>query len=629
MPDSKDAGPALTRREFVSASGLALGAVALPQIAETAHAAVGLAADTGPAMNPDYPPGLLGLRGNHDGSQVFPHMLRDGGFDQAALPQRDTKEHYDLIVVGAGVSGLSAAYFYRKTYGAGSRILILDNHDDFGGHAKRNEFHVGDRTLLSYGGGQAIDNPSTYRPAAMALFTELGVNMRRLARNYDRSAYRKLGAACFFDRETFGTDSLVAGMGTRPWAAFLDQAPLSDRTKQDIIRLYGTKRDYLPHLSRPEKVKLLRRISYATYLTEHCAVDSATLKFFQTYSHDLFGVGIDSVSAFACYENPDDYESFTYPALDGLGLEALDRDDYVYMFPDGNASIARLLVRSLIPDAVPASASSEIVKSLARYDKLDVANGKVRLRLKSPAVRVEHLGKDPGSGVAVSYVQNGTLSRVTSRHCVLACYNGMIPYLCPTLPEEQKQALHYGPKVPFLYSHVALRNWRAFAKLGVRHIVAPGAYHSYTALAFPVNSDGYQCSNDPDQPVVLFMMRAPCAAGLPRKDQHRAGRAELLGTTYGTIEQRIRDQLTRMLGAAGFDADRDIAGITVNRWAHGYTYEYDTLTDPDWPEGRAPHEIGRKIFGSIAIANADSAASAYMDAAIDMAHRAVGELPRS
>jgi spermidine dehydrogenase len=126
---------------------------------------------------------------------------------------------------------------------------------------------------------------------------------------------------------------------------------------------------------------------------------------------------------------------------------------------------------------------------------------------------------------------------------------------------------------------------------------------------------------------VLFMMRALCSPGLPRKDQHRAGRAELLGTSYATMEHQVRDQLTRMLGHAGFDADRDIAAMTVNRWAHGYAYEYDSLTDPEWPPGQAPHEIGRKPFGSITVANSDAAASAYMDAAIDMAHRAISELP--
>jgi spermidine dehydrogenase len=336
-------------------------------------------------------------------------------------------------------------------------------------------------------------------------------------------------------------------------------------------------------------------------------------------------VGIDSVSAFACRDNPDDYDSFTYAGLDNLGLEPVDKEAYVYMFPDGNASIARRLVRSLIPAAIPAASNEAVVATLVRYDQFDVESHAVRLRLKSPAVGVQR-ESSPGDGVVVDYVRDGVINRVTARHSVLACYNGMIPYLCPALPEPQKQALHYGPKVPFLYTHVALRNWRAFAQLRTRHIVSPGAYHSYTALAFPVNSEGYRCTQNPDEPMVLFMMRAFCSPGLPRKEQHRAGRVELLGTPFDKIEHNVRDQLARMLAGTEFDGDRDIAAITVNRWAHGYTYEYDTLTDPEWPKGQAPHEIGRQTFGPVAIANADAAGAAYTDAAIDSAHRAVGEL---
>ncbi|HVW71394.1 MAG TPA: FAD/NAD(P)-binding protein [Steroidobacteraceae bacterium] len=576
-----------------------------------------------------YPPGLVGLRGNHEGSQTYPHLVRDGALDRGALTRRETGEQYDLVVVGAGISGLSSAYFYRKKFGPDARILIVDNHDDFGGHAKRNEFHVDGRTLLSYGGTQAIDSPSTYRPVAMALLRELGIEMRRLAGRYDRAAYRGLGTACFFDKETFGTDRVVTGMGTRPWADFLRDSPLSDRAKADIVRLYAEKRDYLGHLSPHDKRKRLREINYATYLVEHCKVDPATVKFFQTYSHDLFGVGIDAVSALSCYENPDDYESFTYAGFDGLGLEPVDKEAYVYMFPDGNASIARLLVRALIPAAIAAPSPDAIVGARVHYDRLDVPSAATRLRLSSPVIGVERLGPKPGDPVAVNYVRGGAIERVTTRHCVLACYHGMIPYLCPEIPDEQKTALHYGPKVPFLYTHVALRNWRSFAELGVHHIVAPGAYHSYTALAFPVDGDGYRCSRSPDEPMVLFMLRALCAPGLPRKDQHRAGRAELLGTPFNAIEGHIRDQLHRMLGGAGFDGERDIAAITVNRWAHGYTYEYDSLSEPDWPKGRAPYEIARQPFGPIVIANADAAGAAYTDAAIDMAYRAVGELPRA
>ena len=620
--------PPVTRRDFIHGAGLVLGGAALPAGAFGSSGSTGLDVAGGPPIDPGYPPGLQGLRGNHEGSQTYPHLLRDKQMDPRALSRSNTGEDYDLVVVGAGISGLSAAYYYRQKFGRDARILILDNHDDFGGHARRNEFQVDGRTLLSYGGTQAIDNPAHYRPVAMSLLRELGIDVRRLARRYERDVYRGLGTACFFDRETFGKDRVVAGMGSRPWADFLAESPLSERARADILRLYSEQKDYLAHLDRDAKRKLLGGISYARYLVQYCGVDEGTLAFFSTYPHDLFAVGIDAVSALACFENPDDYESFTYPGLEMLGLGPVEKEPYVYMFPDGNASIARLLVRALIPAAVPAPSADEVISARAHYELLDVPGARARLRLKSPVVAVERRRAGSAQGVSVDYVRGEAVERVSARHCVLACYNGMIPHLCPALPDEQKQALHYGVKAPFLYTHVALRNWRAFASLGVRHIVAPGGYHSYTALAFPVNGNGYQCARTPEDPMVLFMLRAPCSPGLARRDQHRAGRAELLATPFETIEHNVRDQLQRMLGDAGFDHGRDIAGITVNRWAHGYAYEYDSLSDPAWPKDGAPHEVGRRPFGPIVIANSDAAASAYTDAAIDMAFRAVGELPR-
>ena len=125
---------------------------------------------------------------------------------------------------------------------------------------------------------------------------------------------------------------------------------------------------------------------------------------------------------------------------------------------------------------------------------------------------------------------------------------------------------------------------------------------------------------------MLFMERVPCQPGLPARQQHRLGRAELYDTEFETFERKIRDQLARILAPGGFDPARDIEAITVNRWPHGYGYEYYSLWDPAWPEGERPNEIGRKRFGRITIANTDAGATAYADSAFDQAYRAVGEL---
>jgi spermidine dehydrogenase len=304
-----------------------------------------------------------------------------------------------------------------------------------------------------------------------------------------------------------------------------------------------------------------------------------------------------------------------------------DGGSYRFHFPDGNASIARLIVRSLNPQAVPGGTAEDIVTARIDYSRLDRAEHSIRIRLGSLAVSVANRGP-AGSpeAVEVVYWRMDRLHAARAKHCVLACWNMMIPYLCPQLPRAQKEALRYLVKVPLVYTNVALANWRAFHAMAVSAIYCPGTFHSSVRLNPVCDIGSYRAPRSPDEPIVVQMVRTPCRPGLPERDQHRAGRVELLGTNFATFEEKIRDQLGRMLGPGGFDPARDITVITVNRWPHGYAYEYNSLFDPDWPNGEAPHEIGRTRFGSIAIANSDAAAAAYTDAAIDQAYKAVEEL---
>jgi spermidine dehydrogenase len=620
----------ITRRDFLNGVAIGTGATLFGGSIGAEQLLAAAAFDEfAPEKAPDYyPPSRTGIRGNHDGSFTFAHRMRDGESVSSLGDAVNTGESYDLVIVGGGISGLAAAYRFRQKAGHNAKILVLDNHDDFGGHAKRNEFQAGGRMVLSYGGTQSIESPGRYSPEAKTLLKEIGIETQKFYQAYDTKLYAKRGTAAFFDKETFGEDRLVTGMNTTPWPEFLAKSPLSDAVKKDIARVYTEKADHLPGMTPEQKIATLGKISYADYLTKHCRLIPDALPFFQTFTHDLFCVGIESVPAFACYEAGDDYGSFTYPGFDGLGFPEREKEEpYIFHFPDGNASVARLLVRSLILDAVPGSTMEDVVTARANYAALDWAANPVKIRLNSTVVNVKHTGaKDASKEVEVSYMRGGKLNTVKGNYCVLACYNVMIPYICTELPDAQKEALSYLVKAPLVYTHVALRNWTSFANLGIHQIVAPAGYHTYTALDFPVSLGKYQFPGKPEEPAVLFMLRTPCKPGLPVRDQNRAGRTELFQTPYSKFERNIRDQLGRMLGGAGFDPARDIEGIIVNRWAHGYAFTPFGLDLPEWKPGQEPWVLGRQPFGRIAIANSDAGASAYTDVAIDQAFRAVNEI---
>ncbi len=635
----------ISRRDFLNGFSIAVGgSLALSNSHWTAT--LGL---QGPPQNPEksaeyYPPTLTGLRGTTNAVMEVGHALRDGNEWQNPTVDPD---RFDLIVVGGGISGLSAAHFYRKSHGPNARILILENHDDFGGHARRNEYHTEKRMILGYGGTQSIAGPKLYSKESKALLADLGIETQRFYKYFDRSFNKTngLSRAVFFDKKTFGVDKVVAGPGEPSWSEFLAKTPLSEVAQKDIARLFGAKVDYLPGMSSWEKKVLLARTSYKDYLLKYVKLDPSAIPFFATNTYGLYGVGIDAVPA-------GDLAFLDFPGFEGMDLsgkpgpglgvevtkeepevdgESSDEpgEPYIFHFPDGNASIARLLVRSLIPATAPGNTMEDIVTAKLDYSKLDDAASPVRLRLNSTAIHAVNVG-DPANatGVEVTYVINGKPRIVRGGTCILAGWNMVIPHMCPELPEKQKEALAYGVKVPIVYTNVLIRNWQAFKKLGVSGFRCPGSYFETVTMDFPVSMGDYKFTSDPSEPCVLHLEKVPCKPGLPARQQQMAGRVELLGTTFESFERNIRQQLDAMLGPAGFNAADDILAITVNRWPHGYAYEYNSLYDPDWPEDQQPCVIGRQPFGRISIANSDAEALAYTNAAIDQAFRAVTEISR-
>jgi spermidine dehydrogenase len=628
-------GKKIARRDFLNGVSVAVGASLVAP--HTVLSAMLQEADAGyaPEKQPGYyPPAKTGLRGDHDGAWEVAHAMRDG---KKWADGKKLKESYDLIVVGAGISGLAAAYFYRQQAGERAKILVLDNHDDFGGHAKRNEFTSGGKKIIGYGGTQSIASPNLYSLQARRMLTELGVQVKRFEKYNDRTLYSRRGMehAIFFDKETFGTDKLVRGFGGygTPSAEAVAAMPLSDQAKKELVRLFTEKIDYLADMDTAGKKAYLAKTSYQDYLLKNVKVTPEILPLFRQSMLGLFGVTIDAVPAgdMAGLQDLPGFEGLGIEDTDGPGISLevtrQDKEPYIYHFPDGNASIARLLVRRLVPGVAPGNTMEDIVLAKFDYAKLDADNAATRLRLNSTVVHARNLGDAANAGgVEVTYVRGGEAYAVEGNACILACWNMVIPYMCPEMTESQKQGLAYNIKVPLVYTNVQLRNWQALDKLKVHGISCPGCTFYGIEMDFPVSMGGYEFTQSPDQPCILHMQHVPVGSGVTAREMQRTGRMKLYATSFEQFERTIRDQLGRALGAGGFDPARDIEAITLNRWPHGYSYEYLSLFDPVWPKGQAPHEIGRQPFGKIHIANSDAGVFAYTNEAIDQGWRAVTEI---
>ena len=633
----------ITRRNFINGTLVAIGASSFPLGSPEA-----VLAKLAPSH---YPPALTGLRGSHKGANTHAHSIAIDGQSNWGATTR-LKEEYDLIVVGGGISGLSAAFFYRQKHGQDKKVLILDNHDDFGGHARRNEHTIGNDTRIIFGGSQTLVSPHTQSKTVLKLFNDLGVNLDRFKTAYDADFYKRngLGAVTYFNKRRFGEDKVVKHpFCNYPWwveglprpqlseEEAVKQTPLSERGKQQLLKVL---RGGLHVLKTPQNRlrDYVATHSYFDYLQSILGVDDpGVLQMARASCSDWAGGGADVLTigeALGCgalgfsplaWKDVIGEEEYR-KELKAHGNIFDEEDPYIHHFPDGNATIARLLVKKMIPSVGEGDDAEKIVLSKFDYSHLDRPSNSVRVRLNSTAVAVRH-GDAPSrsNDVIVNYINGNRSFEVRGKGVVMACYNMMIPYIVPDLPKEQAAALSRQVKIPLQYTTVGLKNWRAMKETGIGMAMSPGNMHQVVMMDFPVSIGGYDCTQTPDDACAIQMISCPFGetVGDPPTEQFREARYAMLDLEFADYETEIREHLGGILPKGSFEFDRDVESITVNRWAHGYAYGGSALFDSDMPEMA---RIGRQPFGRITIANIDSALSSYLHVAVDQAWRAVNEL---
>ena len=612
----------ILRRDFINGTLAASGIAALPTRTDAAFASSSVPAGY-------YPPARTGLRGNHPGSNNTAHALAiDGKTDFGQLSKSDEK--YDLVVVGAGISGLAAAYYYQQKHGQRTRILILDNHDDFGGHAKRNEHSIDGKLRIGYGGTQSLVNPKEWGTIGSELLDDLGIDLKRWETAYDQEFYNRhnLGAVTYFNKTVFGSDKVVRHPFSNHYnyvqgcsgakisnEQAANEAPLSESGKAQLLRVlrggYHVIKE-VHNLATDEAFQdFLRRNSYYDYLQKTLKVDDpAVLRMARHSALDWASCGTDLMGIQAA----DEAGAMGFPSRPVYD----EAHPYIYHFPGGNAGFARAFVKKLIPAVAQGTNAEALVMETFRYNELDRTDNSVRIRLNSTVVNVQHIGDPPTSEeVAISYVNNEKQHQIRAKAVVMACYNRIIPHIVSGLPNGQAEALKLQRKCPLQYTSLGLRNWKAMKELEIGFAMCPGNMHQSLMMDFPVSMGGYQATRAPDEPCIVQMIHCPYGReGAPLEIQHVEARARMMGLQFQDYENEIREHLEGMLPRDLFNFERDVASITVNRWAHGYS-----MGGPGNSTRR-----GRRPFHRITIANSDSAPGADSWVAVKMAIRAVDEL---
>ena len=628
----------INRRDFLQ--GVALTTAGGALLSPWQAAAQGALPFDSPRVT-DYPPAKTGMRGSHIGSFEVAHGIGWEG-KRWPIPELQTDATYDLVVVGGGPSGLSAAWFYLEA-NPDARILVIENHDDFGGHCKRNEMTVDGELLLANGGSQTLPTPSHLPAHTQRLWDKIGIEAARFDEYFDRRFFEKHHKpGMFFSKANYGEARLTGspasslhyymGYDTPVDRALIESFPLSERSRAGLVALYTSERtEVLDGMGAEAALPALMTMSYADYLRNQWRLTPEAISIF----HGSDALHVEALPMFMAY-----YSGFPVPGLDHalrqMGMGPIDMVDYTegyyHQYPDGLASLARLLVYDLIPNVTREPLAGRKQESVLYahfdYSRLDRPDNRVRIRLNSTAVDVRHSADR--RFVDVVHVTGGKPYRVRASHCVLACWHQVIPHLHRELDDAQRVALSLMEKTPMMFANAALRNWRPMAKAGYGVIDVPGEVFGNFSLQLPMNIGKHKAPTDPDKPIWIqgTFMRSVYAENLPIREQFRLGRYRIYTTPFDEYEHHLLRQMTEIWGPYGFDAERDVAAITINRWPHGWIYQYNSLyDDPAWePEGPVgPHVAARKQVHRISIANSDAAAAMHTAGAMDQAYRAVRE----
>jgi spermidine dehydrogenase len=550
------------------------------------------------------------------------HRVRNGEFRAAPRDVVETGESHDLVVVGAGIAGLTAAYLFNEDTPGEPSILVLENADDFGGHARRNVLEGEGVRLVAAGGTFALEEPEHSPEEALDIFRRIGLDPDRLV-GYRDPGFRKrygLSQAVIFDSRVYGgTTRWVTRWYEVPYDRFFAQALLPDAVWKELVELFTTRKNYLPGVT--DLRAALGAMSWERFVREHMGLGDHAVRFVNLFATDLVGLGADAVSAWEGYQ--------VGPGFFGMGGEGF-RDEGgilrygyepIHRFPDGNHTVARMLLKGILPESLSGPNTMDgVFEANVHRDRFDRAASRVRLRLSSMVVRIE----ERNGAVEVTYVgPEGPARRVRARHVIMTGWGSVAKHVVPDLSSDQRQALEEYRYCSAVYVNVMLRNWRPLAKAGALETYWPGGYFTWFQISDPLHVGGYRPDYKPDKPTVLSLYKYIHTPGLDPSHQMRLGRMEMEQKPFEAYEREIRAELNHILGAHGFDAARDILGITVNRWGHGYNF----FKAPS-PAGRLdppPYRKGRERLGRISFAGADAGGTPWTQAAMVEASRAVRE----